>query len=395
MLKSYRPFVIIFSVLLVLYIVVEYNKPKPIDWTVTLSKDDKNPFGAYVLFNELQQLFPNAAVNAFREPPYNVLADTAQKNNAYILLAPELTLQKTDIKRLLKFAENGNAVFVSAYDCELLMDTLGLKTKTGFDLKNKDSAKINFVNPLLKAPHDYSFKKLSINEYFSEIKRKDSTIILGSTQKGDPNFVKVVYGEGAFYIAAAPLCFSNYFMLFKDNQKYISNAFSYLPVDVENIYWDEYYKTGREGAQTPLRFLLSNLYLRWALRIVLILLIVFVLFDMKRRQRIIPIVEPLRNTSLDFVKTVSSVYYHQHDNKSIAEKKLQYWLDSIRSRYYLSSAMDEDFIKQLNKKSGASVELIKTIISYFDLVKESKIISDQSLLQLNKNIDTFYKISQQ
>ena len=85
---------------------------------------------------------------------------------------------------------------------------------------------------------------------------------------------------------------------------------------------------------------------------------------MKRRQRIIPIIEPLRNTTLDFVETVSSVYYSQHDNNSIAKKKIQFWFDHIRQRYYLSTQnTDDKFVEQLQRKSGVSKELIEKILT--------------------------------
>lgn len=394
--RTYRTFIFIFFGLLILYIVMEINRPKAIDWTITLSKDDKSPYGAYILYHEIKQLFPAATLQSFREPAYNVANDIEDSNNVYIAISPELDAGTADRDALLQFAANGNYIFASAFDInKKLMDTLGLKTTTSFDVDAKDSTTINFVNPSLKASHNYSFKKLTIDQYFSEINKKDSTTILGINQDSNANFVKVQYGKGAFFIHASPLCFSNYFMLFHNNAEYVSKALSYLPSTTNNIYWDEYYKIGRGGPQTPLRFLLSNVYLRWALRIVLVLMVVFVLFDMKRRQRIIPVIEPLRNTSLDFIQTVSSVYFNQRDNKGIAEKKLQYWLDNIRQRYYLSTQiLDDEFIQQLHRKSGVTKEIITDIISYFRQVEAENKISDQGLLVISKSIDSFYQISQ-
>ena len=76
---------------------------------------------------------------------------------------------------------------------------------------------------------------------------------------------------------------------------------------------------------------------------------------MKRKQRPIPVIELLKNSTLEFVETVSGVYLSRHDNNSIASKKIQFWFDRIRNRYYLSTNdTGEYFVLQLQKKSGVS-----------------------------------------
>jgi hypothetical protein len=56
------------------------------------------------------------------------------------------------------------------------------------------------------------------------------------------------------------------------------------------------------GASTPLRFFLTNDFLRWALRLSVFGLILYILFEMKRRQRVIPVITPLRNSTVRFCK---------------------------------------------------------------------------------------------
>jgi len=82
-------------------------------------------------------------------------------------------------------------------------------------------------------------------------------------------------------------------------------------------------------------------------------MILFVLFEMKRRQRIIPVIAPLRNTTLDFVQTVGNVYFNQRDNKNIAIKKITYFLEFVRSNFFLSTSnMNDEFIEALSKKTA-------------------------------------------
>jgi hypothetical protein len=382
-------------VLLIVYVIAELNRPQPLNWKITLSNEDKNPYGAYILFNSLKDVFPSSSIVSLREPAYNLLHDKDVQNAAYIVLSPTFGASVADVKELLQFAEQGNHVFISSMKTsKLIMDTLGLEEKQYITLLSGDSTSLNFVNPALRAPSNYGYKRFSVDEYFSKLEKDDSTTVLGITQKSDPDFVKVSIGTGAFYIHSAPLTFSNYSMLTRNNYEYVAKALSYIPASVNTVYWDEYYKLGRSGPTTPLRFFLSNEWLGWALRLTIAALIIYVLFEMKRRQRIIPVIEPLRNTTLDFVKTVSAVYLSQKDNRSIAHNKIQYWLHYIRQRYYLqTNELNEEFVSLLSKRSGVDENEIKKILTLIQDVQTNYSITDRMLLELNHRIDRFYTLS--
>ncbi len=390
--KTYKIFVGLFVLLLVIYIVAEVNKPVPKNWTITLSKTDKNPYGAYILFNRLKDIFPSANINSYREPIYNRLHENEYYNTAYILLAPQITTDTLDVADACKYVEDGNYMFISAYQLsKKMMDTLGISLNNAFGFNPKDSTVVNFTNSTLKTSKGFSAGSTDINGYFDSLKKPDSTTILGVNNHSKPNFIRVDTGEGAFFIHTAPLCFSNYFMLQNNNVAYTSKALSYLPKDVESVMWDEYYKAGRGGPATPLRFFLTNTWLRWALWLSVGGMVLFVLFDMKRRQRIIPVVLPLRNATLDFVKTIAGVYYNQKDNKAIAEKKIHYWLEFIRQRFYISTQyLNQEFVETVAKKSGVSTIAIEAIINYAAIIQSSN-VPNKLLIEINAAIDEFYK----
>ncbi len=393
--KGYKIFLVVGLLLLVLYIVAEVNRPKPIDWSVTLSRSDKNPYGSYILYEELNKVFPKATISAYREPIYNRMDGNEFENTAYICLDPELGLAKLDVEAACKYVETGNYLFISSYEMgNELLDTLGLKISESQDFLATDSTTVNLVNPSLKTAAGYTFKRQTITEYFSKIKKRDSTIVLGVNNKSQPDFVKVPFGGGAFFVHASPICFSNYFMLYKNNAEYVSKVLSYIPSDVTSVMWDEYYKVGRGGPQTPLRFFLSNTFLRWALWLSVIGIIAFVLFERKRRQRIIPVIPPLKNSTMDFVQTVAGVYFNQRDNKGIAEKKLQYWLEFVRQQFFLPTQhLDNDFVQQLSKKSGVDEKQIQRIIAHMGELSAQERIGDAMLTDLSKTIDSFYQLT--
>jgi hypothetical protein len=386
---------IVFGLLLIIYIVAEANKPKPVDWRVTLSKDDKNPYGGYIVYHLLKDIFPGTVIQSHRTPVYDQINNYRDNSSAYLLLSSQFNLSGTDFEEMKDYIKRGNYIFTSSLNFKKsFTDTLGFKTFSRVSILKQDSTSINFVNPLLKSEKNYVFNKSTIDEYFLSFDTA-RTLILGVNNDGQPNFIKIDYGAGAFFIHAAPLCFSNYFMMYKDNAEYTAKALSYVPKEVKTIYWDEYYKLGPGGAATPLRFFLSNEFLRWALRLAIIGLLIYALFEMKRRQRVIPVIERLRNTTLDFIKTVSSVYFNQKDNNSIASKKVNYFLEYVRHRFYLQTQqIDENFIQQLSRKSGVEKTDVEYLVKLLDEVNSGYAVSDKLLLKLNHQIEIFYKQAQ-
>jgi len=71
--KDLKIYVFLATALLLVYLVAQYNRPKATDWTVTLSNNDKIPFGTYVLYNRINDILPGATIKNYREPVYNVI----------------------------------------------------------------------------------------------------------------------------------------------------------------------------------------------------------------------------------------------------------------------------------------------------------------------------------
>jgi hypothetical protein len=85
---------------------------------------------------------------------------------------------------------------------------------------------------------------------------------------------------------------------------------------------DEYYKPNKfRAAQTPLRYILSVPAYRWAYYVAIFSILIYVVVYARRQQRIIPIIEPFKNLSLEFARTVGTLYYQQKDHRDLAEKK--------------------------------------------------------------------------
>src|SRR5690606_37334483 len=112
------------------------------------------------------------------------------------------------------------------------------------------------------------------------------------------------------------------------------------------------------------------------------------IFERKRRQRINPVIKPLENTTLEFVGTIGNLYYQRSDHRNIAEKKILFLLDQIRSRYGVSTTkIDNSFFERLSKKSGTDEKLIRDLFKIIEQVRSSRAITADQLTELNSQIE--------
>ena len=116
------------------------------------------------------------------------------------------------------------------------------------------------------------------------------------------------------------------------------------------------------------------------------------MFEGKRKQRVIPVIKPLQNTSLEFVETVGMLYYQKGTNIDIARKKIQFFLDNIRTRYNIATpAKDEAFYNALSRITAIDVTEIRNLFTFIVNVNDSETIDEATLVKLNNKIEDFYQ----
>ena len=81
-LKFIIPVTIVFLVL----VVVKMFTPEPTDWSPSFSKNDKIPFGSYILYNQLSDLFPNKKIESTNLPFYNITSERKIENKNIIVI---------------------------------------------------------------------------------------------------------------------------------------------------------------------------------------------------------------------------------------------------------------------------------------------------------------------
>jgi len=387
--KSLKIYLIAGGVFLVLYIIAEVNRPRVISWGETLSSKEKTPFAAYILFNRLQDIFPGAQVTPYRQAVYNVIAEDSVANSSYVIVAPYVNLSKDDYDQLTKYVKAGNDVFIASesFGSELTKE-LGIETKEYYDLM-KRRYPVHFLNPHLDSSRYYTLDKRIGRVFFTGLDTSHA-VVLGQNSSGQANFIKIRFGKGALYLLCNPLFFSNYSLLDTTGQKYAATALSYVK-NTKRLIWDQYYSQGDEANDSPMRVFLSNQSLQWAYYITIFSLLAFVLFEIKRRQRIIPVAESLTNSTVDFVNVVGQVYYEKKDNANIVHKKTTYFLSFLRDEYQLkTTTLDQEFIETLAQKTAIDVTFSAELVDYINYLNVQQKVTNTELIELNRLIEQFY-----
>jgi hypothetical protein len=383
----------------------DFTKPKPIDWTPSFLSSRKSPYGAYILHNELNSFFPKSKIKKTYVTPYEYISehydvldneDDYKNKLTYFFLNNYIKMGEESCQDLLSFVELGNTVFMAGKNFpNYLADSLHFKTEYLYSTTEKEMI-LELANKNISRTK-YNYKKAVGNNYFTELD-SINTVVLGYNKELDLedkqiNFVKIKYGKGNFILNTQPYAFTNYHMLESNHAVYVADCFSYIPDN--NILWDERNKAQSDEIKSKLRFILSKPALKYAWFTTLGALLLFMIFRAKRRQRIIPIIEKLPNTSIAFAKTIGNLYYQEGNPKDIINKKITFFLEYLRNTYLLDTQnLNSDFKKRLHHKTGVPQDEINRLIDYVYNLSNNSEPQENSLMTLNKLIDKFYKKTQ-
>lgn len=410
---------------------------KRLNKRVSLWKNDKIPYGTFFAYESIPYLFSSVDIYAIRESPTAHLeygydytdttyvedssviytdsvidrgnselaeedadtdTDSGSDVSAYLIISSSVLPSEDELYALLEFARQGNQVFISSANfSSAFLDTVHLtagmnEPRYAFG----DSLVVNIRDHSSDKIFTYSYPGYAMDNYVEDFDTSITTV-LGTDVDDRPNFVKFTYtGGGSLYLHFAPLAFSNFFLLHKDNYRYIQQVMGHLPKNISTIYWDDYFRNKRNAGGTStfskLSVFLKDEILRWPLYLAAILFGIIYLFESKRKQRVIPGIAPLRNSSLDFVKTIGRLYLSRKDNSDLYSKMVAHFLGDIRTRYKINTALlDEGFAEKLAFKSGYEIESIKKLLIQIQELQQSTRIEDDELLALHHSMEDFYK----
>ncbi|MES1214838.1 MAG: hypothetical protein ABUT20_04905 [Bacteroidota bacterium] len=404
--KKYLPYFLgafLLVAIIILFVTGNNKTDRRLDERITLRKTDKIPYGTAVAYKSLKHLFPEATVYPERrEPGYWDSISNSETKQALIIITGRFSAEETEMKQLINFAESGNDVFISAMYISAAADRILGCISSSYDLSLfsdngiEDSMLLTLKAPPFEKNTPYSYPGKRFATYFDTVD-STTTDILGIGKEGHPNFIHLRTGKGNFYVQLEPLAFTNYFLLHKNNIGYYENALSVISKDVRKVVWDEYYLYKRYSNENNRnKGILSVLFrypsLKAALLTAIFGLLLFLLLEMRRKQRYIPVLAKPKNDSLDFVRTIGRLYFDKGDHKNLSSKMAAYFLEHVRNKYKLPTGnLDDVFIKNLQFKTGLEESELRRIVSFIKHIDEAPGISQNQLTDFHKQLESFYK----
>jgi hypothetical protein len=267
--------------------------------------------------------------------------------------------------------------------------------------------RLNLTHPFLKDKEGYLFEfriknrpeTYSWNYLPPDLFCDSQTVFakLGVLNDTAVNFAKATYGGGEFLLHTTPIAFTNLYLKERRGVEYAEKVFSHLsPGD---IYWEqtrfimpEFGRNRQLAGEGPLKYILSQPPLAWAWYILLAMGLLFLVFRAKRRQRIIPVIEPNANTSLEFIETIGRLYFIQNNHKQLALQKMKLFLGFVRERYGVSTKeLDSAFVRHLSLKSQLPENLLENVLLLHRNIENSGFVSENTLVNFHQLLERFYK----
>ena len=386
--RGLKAYGLIIGLVVVFYLLIEFIAPRSVSWDPSFKVNDKNPYGNYVFYHQLNQLFPESDIRLNHDNYYQLWSQDTTHNHTLIIICDYHSTDEEAYNALIKYVREGNTVFLSAANIGWqLRKDLGIKVG-----RNYFDNPYHEVNCRLTEKPATGFYHWRRSLKYEEIDSANYPVkILGKAS--GPNFLRFQIGKGYLYLHGAPLVFTNYPLLRKQTDRYVEFVMSYLP-DQDIIYdvsqFDSFYNDPAERRE--IKELLKDPHMKWAYYLALFLLISFVFVRVKRRQRAIPVIEPPRNDSLALVGSVTQLYLQNENHKAIADKMIRHLFDYIQSRYYMSNRkLDRAYMEKLSRKSGHPIEDIQRMIKLVEQIRSASSIDADILLQLNSYIEKFKK----
>lgn len=408
-----------------------FTSDSRVDWNKTYNRNDANPYGCLITYDLLPSLFGeenivpiaesigdkvevnvdfydfmenneidtldffNDEINAF-----NLLEDQSYFDNYfwkdnplsnYIFISDYFQLFSYDGISLDYHIKNGNTCLIAAHHIETNIPILqNIKIKPL--LSDVDSVETLFGGKSI------NYKPDDIISYIDFDPQLDAEVLL-KTDDDKAIVLKINTANGAYIICSTPELLTNFYILKRPHEKVAASILSHMPAQTETIWAGNYLSkiqlnfpdSEKESSGSIMQFIHSEPALSWAFYLAIFSVIVFMIFGAKRRQRIMKPIPPVRNSTLDFVNTVSNLYWREQNHKNMANKKIAYFAELINTKLHIRKIdyNDQQFIERLASRSGNTAELTKRLFDQILVVKNAPNIGKEQLISLTKLINKF------
>lgn len=416
---------VLFLGLLVFFIYTRRDSGSQFDWRPTYNERGRQPFDLAIFYNLFAESYPLRRMS--ERVPRELPADASAMGTMYCFIGNMPMYSEEEAEHILRYAENGGTVFIATEELpDSLMTFLLFRSDCNFMGNDNrpmsqwrtSSATVsaNLTHPSLRAaqpyeiaiPEEAGYGYAQIWSYIpltALCEYNSLPIALLGTATFDANlaeptndfdtpadefgnrplplnprarreaanFVRFTTQRGYIYIHTQPRYFTNYYMQEAAGLEYANKVLAHF--DARDIYWDRVSTVPPKKRRTntaedrppvprnPMEYIYGQPALRSAWYVLLAGTLLFMIFRARRRQRTIPILDPNRNTSLEFIKTIGGLYFQQQNHRNIFQKIMVHFLAHLRRRYHIVVREGEAYNKALFTRIALRTEVDEAIVS--------------------------------
>lgn len=362
--KIQKWYILMVGVLLLLGILSELNRPRAFNWNPDYEHRSTQPLGCAIFDSMVSHTMPRG----YRATGKTLYALSQDSSHLYNILGVGESFYPSELemKSLFKLLDRGSKVMLvyNWYD-DLLCDTLGFAESLG-----KPAGMVS-QNVIPKKEYDTLYMASQApdgSRFYKEYVVLSDLLQYGLAMDGDPRgaydrvaeekkhkkgifdmrlFIKmetaspkkyspitmglkVIVGKGELYLIQTPHLFTNYGMLSRNYYDYVFRCLNSLK-DRELLRLDESLSADNQqiGNDGPFSYMLRQPPLRWALYTGLCVVLLFLCFTARRKQRAIPVVRPPQNMQLKFVKFIGTLYFERETPLELLKRKFSYFAEEV------------------------------------------------------------------
>ncbi len=371
------------------------------DWQEEFDPYSYEPQGIGVFKDLAEKYTKDSVIEVFTEADL-IKLDTNKHYN-FLFIENFLSPEYKELQTVNRFVEKGsNAYYSFNYLNEYVFTQHFKGTPCYWDYSKNVyiwfSGKSYAYNALFQAQNiskDWSF--------FVSKNIKDSNFIAHKFGFDLPVEIQLKDKKGSHFLHSIPELFKNYTVTRKNGYFHSISVLNHFPKNKQIVLLTGFAKDPSKNKSTKkkksnevkddslIQFILENPSTRLAFILSLGLLILYVIFRTKRREKVIPTKEKHQNMSLSFVDTLSSIYLSKRNPKGILSVMRTNFFARVSRHFYIDLQRKEQAklnVKLLAEKSN--VPLAEIVEIYNDLMAHEKAVSYAYLGMLNEKIRAFY-----
>jgi hypothetical protein len=403
-------------------------------WVEAYDPDEEGPYGISLLPEVVRAAFPEAE---FRELPASwTLSDSsANSRSLYLAVANGLLYTPTEAEKLQDFvADGGHALLATkAYSTRLISPLLPDSCYAGLsgDLNYQaiDSLEIvlsakgdSLPLPLLRKKKNESgaitvfyepneecevSSKTLMRLLVRQVENLEDSTSLDDYWRPEPVLMaSYPYGEGRFTLLSHPLLLTNIYATDPVGREVFEEVFDLIAADYQTVVYDinrrssEYlvrddnqpdYAFDGSSDSNILKHVLSRPALANAWYLLLLGAIAFVIFGARRRQRVIPLLQPKRNTTHEHLGNISRLYLSKPDNVLMANKQFAMFEAYCLRHFGLRPfKVEHDYQRMLNL-TGVNAKSVETARRYHLSLQRNQALSNNGFVHLVRILQMIYR----